>query len=115
AGTGDEGYVSLVEHVVVPRALAYRPSLIPVSAGFDAHHADPLAECEVTDAGYAAMAASVARVAAELGVPVGVVLEGGYDLGAVARGVRITLEAFGGAGAAPDVPLHPLAAAALAR
>jgi acetoin utilization deacetylase AcuC-like enzyme len=91
-GSGDEVFGSLVEHVVVPLARRYAPELILVSAGYDAHVHDPLAECVVTDAGYRTMAASVRALAAELDVPVGVVLEGGYDLGALASGLVATLE-----------------------
>src|SRR6202022_4511467 len=39
SGTGDDVYCSLVEHVVVPVAREYRPGLVLVSAGFDAHRA----------------------------------------------------------------------------
>jgi acetoin utilization deacetylase AcuC-like enzyme len=103
AGSGDETYVSLVEHVAVPLARAYEPQLVLLSAGYDAHRDDPLAGCTVTDAGFAAMTASMRRVSAELGVPIGGVLEGGYDLGALARSVAATLEVLGGA-AAPAPP-----------
>jgi acetoin utilization deacetylase AcuC-like enzyme len=111
AGSGDEVFCSLVEHVVAPAAREYGPGLILVSAGFDAHADDPLAGCRVTDAGYATMATSVRALADELGVPVGVVLEGGYDLGALARGMTATLSALTaeGAVAAPQLPVHPLA------
>ena len=44
-GSGDAVYLSLVEHVVAPLALAWEPQLVLVSAGFDAHRADPLATC----------------------------------------------------------------------
>jgi acetoin utilization deacetylase AcuC-like enzyme len=110
-GTGDAAFGSLVEHVVVPLARRYAPGLILVSAGFDAHVHDPLAECSVTDAGYATMAASVRALADELDVPVGVVLEGGYDLGALATGMIATLEVLAGDGpvAAPELPVHALA------
>ena len=62
----------------------WRPELVLISAGFDAHRDDPLATCRVTEAGFAGMAASLRRAAAEVGAPLGVVLEGGYDLGALA-------------------------------
>ncbi len=109
-GSGDEVFCSLVEHVVVPLARAYDPGLILVSAGFDAHVDDPLADGRVTDAGYGTMAASVRAVADELRVPVGVVLEGGYDLGALARGMVATLEVLASEGpvAAPSLDVHPL-------
>jgi acetoin utilization deacetylase AcuC-like enzyme len=56
-------------------------------------------------------------MAAELAVPLGIVLEGGYDLGALARSVSITLEAVGvqRAPVVPEVAPHPLAAQAQER
>jgi acetoin utilization deacetylase AcuC-like enzyme len=110
-GSGDAVYGSLVEHVVVPLARRYAPGLILVSAGYDAHVDDPLASCSVTDAGFATMAASVRALADDLDVPVGVVLEGGYDLGALASGFVATLEVLAGEGpvAAPELPVHELA------
>jgi acetoin utilization deacetylase AcuC-like enzyme len=110
-GSGDGAFVSLVEHVVRPLAREYAPDLVLVSAGYDAHADDPLAGCVVTDGGFAAMAASVRAMAEELGAPLGIVLEGGYDLGALARGVAITLAVAGAddAPVLPDVALHPLA------
>jgi acetoin utilization deacetylase AcuC-like enzyme len=97
AGSGDAVYSSLVEHVAVPLARAYEPQLILLSAGYDAHRDDPLAGCTVTDAGFAAMTASMRRVSAELEVPIGGVLEGGYNLTALARSVAATLEVLGAA------------------
>ena len=116
-GSGDETFVSLVAHVVGPLARAYEPELVLVSAGFDAHTDDPLAGCRVTDAGYAAMAASIRSLAAELGVPAGLVLEGGYDLGALSRSLCDVLDVFSAPDtpAAPDLPVHPLAAEAQQR
>jgi len=117
AGSGDETFVSLVEHVVVPVTREFAPELLLVSAGFDAHASDPLASCRVTERGYAAMTASVRRLAAELGVPVGVVLEGGYDLTALARSVAATLAVLGAHDVpeAVEVPVHAEARAAAAR
>ncbi len=115
-GSGDEVFCSLVEHVVVPIGRRYEPRLVLVSAGFDAHADDPLAGCEVTDEGYAAMAASLRRLADELDIPLGVVLEGGYALGALSRSVVATLEQVGSeAPQVPDVPVHPAAEKARAR
>ena len=116
-GSGDETFGSVVEHLVVPLAREWRPQLLLVSAGFDAHVDDPLAGCAVTDAGYAAMASSLRRVADELAAPVGIVLEGGYELGALTRGLGATLTALA---AEPvdrrsEIPRHPLAAEALER
>src|SRR5207248_411274 len=95
-GTGDETFCSLVEHVAVPVAGAFKPQLVLISAGYDAHREDPLADCRVTEAGFAAMTRSMRRACESLGAPLGCVLEGGYALGALARSVAATLEALSG-------------------
>jgi acetoin utilization deacetylase AcuC-like enzyme len=116
AGSGDAAWCSLVEHVVVSLGLEYRPGLILLSAGFDAHVRDPLAGCRVTRDGYAQMAASMRWLADEVDVPLGVVLEGGYDLEALAESTVATLEVVGADAAEhADVSLHPLAAQAAGR
>jgi acetoin utilization deacetylase AcuC-like enzyme len=116
-GSGDDVFASHVEHLVAPLVRDYRPGLVLVSAGYDAHRDDPLADCEVTEAGYAAMAAAVRSAAGEAGAPVGVVLEGGYDLGALARSVAATLSVLAAADAPGNgtVAPHPLTEEALAR
>ena len=117
AGTGDALYLSLLEHVVAPLARAYAPQLVLLSAGFDAHRDDPLADVELTDGGFAALAGSVRRLAAELEVPVGAVLEGGYDLRALAASTAATLRVLTAADPPPalDVPVAPEARTAAAR
>ena len=102
-GSGERAFLSLVQHVVAPAAREFRPQILLVSAGYDAHREDPLAQCELEDGSYAALAACVRELGAELAAPVGVVLEGGYALGALARSVAATVEALGGDAAAPDV------------
>jgi acetoin utilization deacetylase AcuC-like enzyme len=117
AGTGDEVYMSLVEHVVAPVAREFAPELVLVSAGYDSHRDDPLGGCRLTEAGYAAMTGTLRRLCADLGgVPLGMVLEGGYDLAALARSVAATLEVLGADAppADPEIPVHPLAADAAA-
>ncbi len=117
-GAGDELFCALVDHVVVPLARAYRPQLVLLSAGFDAHHEDPLASCLVTEAGFDTMARAVVAMADELEAPVGAVLEGGYALEPLARSVATTLEALAASprSSAPrPAPLVPLAAQARAR
>jgi acetoin utilization deacetylase AcuC-like enzyme len=96
-GSGDLEFRSLIDHVVVPLVRVYAPQLLLVSAGYDAHVDDPLADCRVTDGGYGEMARSLRGVAVELGIPVGAVLEGGYALDALARSVAVTMEVLGGA------------------
>ena len=92
AGGGDEIYRSVFEEVVVPAARDYQPELVLVSAGFDAHAADPLAGMRVTEAGFGEMARR-ARDIAEMhaGGRLIAFLEGGYDPPALARSVIATL------------------------
>jgi acetoin utilization deacetylase AcuC-like enzyme len=96
AFSGDDVFCELVHSRVIPLAREYRPQLILISAGYDAHADDPLADCLVTEGGYATMTTAMRRLAEELEVPVGVVLEGGYELGALARSVAATLHALSG-------------------
>jgi len=117
AGTGDAGYRSLVEHVTGALIADWRPQLVLLSAGFDAHRDDPLAGCRVSEAGYAGMTASIRRAADEVGAALGLVLEGGYDLGALSRSMAALMPVLVAeqTPAPEDLPVHPLAARALAR
>jgi acetoin utilization deacetylase AcuC-like enzyme len=96
SGSGDAVFVSLVRDVIVPAGREYGPDLILISAGFDAHEGDPLAGCRVSDAGFAAMAILLRDLARELEVPIGAVMEGGYALGPLARGVALTMDVLRG-------------------
>jgi len=114
-GSGDAVYAALVEHVAAELIRAWAPRLVLVSAGFDAHHADPLASCRVTEAGYAAMTGSLRRACAEVEAPIGVVLEGGYSVAALAGSMAALLPVLSAANPPPaaDAPGdHALAAAA---
>jgi acetoin utilization deacetylase AcuC-like enzyme len=119
--TGSQGelWLSLLEWVIVPAALDFRPQLILISAGFDAHRLDPIGGCMLETADFAQMACHVRDLAASLGAPVGAVLEGGYDLGALADCVVAMLKALSGAGEtesiAPDPILTSRAAAQFGR
>jgi acetoin utilization deacetylase AcuC-like enzyme len=99
-GSGDPEFVSRIRDVVVPLARKFAPQLLLISAGFDAHAEDPLADCRVTDAGFGAMAAALRDVGSQLRAPVGAVLEGGYALDALGRGVAVTMQEL----AAPPRP-----------
>jgi len=112
SGSGDELYMSLTQHLVVPLARAFEPRLVLISAGFDAHRDDPLATCRVTESGFAAMAATMRVACAELGVPLGTVLEGGYALGPLARSVAATLEALTSTEEPEPVEMEELVASA---
>ena len=116
-GSGDVAYRSLVKHVACALITTWEPQLVLVSAGFDAHRDDPLATCRVTEAGYAGMTASLRRACDAVGAPLGVVLEGGYDLGALSRSMAALMPVLlaDSAPAAENLERHPLAERALGR
>ena len=93
-GSGTDEFLALIEHVVAPVAREFEPGLIAISAGYDAHRDDPLANCELDTDGYGEMTAAMRDVAAELDVPVLICLEGGYSPGALAASVVATLRAL---------------------
>jgi acetoin utilization deacetylase AcuC-like enzyme len=76
AGSGDAAYRSAFETSVEPAVRAFEPELVLVSAGFDAHERDPLAQMEVSEEGFRELASRCAT----LGPRVAAVLEGGYNL-----------------------------------
>ncbi len=96
AGAGSEEFTALVEHVVAPIARLFEPSLILISAGYDAHRDDPLASCRVETEAYAAMTKTMRDVGRELEAPLLVCLEGGYSPAALAASVVATLQALAG-------------------
>ncbi len=100
AGSGEELWLSLLEDAVLPVAARFKPDLVLISAGFDAHRDDPLADCMLEAESFGLMARRVREMASEAGAPVGAVLEGGYDLDALADSVLATMAALGGAGEA---------------
>ena len=94
AGSDSELWLSLIEHIAIPVAAAYEPELVLVSAGFDAHVADPLADCRLDTDAFAEMARHVRDFALERSISLGLVLEGGYDLHALADSVLATMAAL---------------------
>jgi acetoin utilization deacetylase AcuC-like enzyme len=94
-GSGEELWLSLIEHVVLPIARAFAPDLVLVSAGFDAHRADPLARCRLETSSFGELARHVRDLALACDAPLGVVLEGGYEPLSLAQSVRETLFALG--------------------
>jgi acetoin utilization deacetylase AcuC-like enzyme len=108
AGTDEEVWISVLEHVMIPVALEFRPELVLISAGFDAHHADPLGSCRLEASSFAQLASHVREMADEVGAPVGAVLEGGYDPDALAESVVATVAALGGNVAAESIAPDPI-------
>jgi acetoin utilization deacetylase AcuC-like enzyme len=72
---------SVFAEAIVPRVVAHAPELIIISAGFDAHHRDPLASLQLTAADFAWATEQLMAVAAKhCGGRIVSLLEGGYDL-----------------------------------
>jgi acetoin utilization deacetylase AcuC-like enzyme len=95
AGAGDEEYLGAIQHLLVPAARAFRPELILVSCGFDAHADDPLAAMEVSGDGFSAMATILRALAEDLcGGKLALVLEGGYALSGLREGTDRVLDAI---------------------
>lgn len=77
----------------LPRLRDFRPELIVISAGFDAHRDDPLAQLRWTHEDFAWLTQALCRIAAEhCEGRVVSVLEGGYDLAALAGSARAHVE-----------------------
>ena len=94
SGSTEELWLELLDEVILPAGREFEPSLVLVSAGFDAHHADPLASCALEASSFGRMATLVRDFAAEMNAPLGAVLEGGYDVDALAECVVATLEVW---------------------
>jgi len=94
-GVGDEGYAQAFEEILLPLARRYNPELILVSAGYDAHWADPLAGMRLSTAGFHRLTTTLVSLAEELcqGRLV-LTLEGGYDLSALSHSVLATFAAL---------------------
>jgi acetoin utilization deacetylase AcuC-like enzyme len=90
AGSGDDDYARAFRDEVEPAVHAFEPELVLVSAGFDAHEADPLGEMRLTADGFR----DLARRCASLGPRTAAVLEGGYNLETLPALVEAALEGF---------------------
>jgi acetoin utilization deacetylase AcuC-like enzyme len=108
AGSEEDVWLSLLEHIVVPVATSFEPQLILISAGFDTHVDDPLAGCRLESPSFARLACQVRELARALDVPLGAVLEGGYSPAALAESVEATMAALGGEGEAESVAPDPI-------
>jgi acetoin utilization deacetylase AcuC-like enzyme len=90
AGCGDEEYAAAFTEVVEPVVRAFEPELVLVSAGFDAHVDDPLADMRVSADGFR----ELARRSAALAPRCAAVLEGGYDVRTLPGLVQAAVEGF---------------------
>jgi acetoin utilization deacetylase AcuC-like enzyme len=95
AGDGGEQFRAAFETVILPRALAFRPDFVVISAGFDAHMRDPLANLNLLEPDYAWVTKKLMEVAdASAKGRIVSVLEGGYDLQGLSRSVAAHVSAL---------------------
>jgi acetoin utilization deacetylase AcuC-like enzyme len=90
AGSSDAEYRAAFEESVEPAVREFAPDLLLVSAGFDAHAEDPLAQMELSEAGFEELAQRCAALAPR----VAAVLEGGYNLATLPRLVEAAQRGF---------------------
>ena len=106
-GAGDRTLLTLYEQVLTPVAHRFRPELVLVSAGYDAHYDDPLAGLTLSLVGYAWLARTLVALADDLcGGRIVFVLEGGYHSDVLPNGVLNTFYALLGDSTIMD-PLGP--------
>jgi acetoin utilization deacetylase AcuC-like enzyme len=107
-GSGDNEHRRAYAEIVLRALRRYRPELVIVSSGFDAHYADDIAMQQVSVDGYGALASMAKEAADELcGGRLLVAQEGGYHLTALPWCVRRTIEVLRGDAPMPD-PLGPI-------
>jgi acetoin utilization deacetylase AcuC-like enzyme len=95
-GKSDGQYLAVYRHVLAPVIGAFRPGLVLVSAGFDAHTDDPIGNMRLSSACFGAIAAVIGAAAKNVGAPVVYCLEGGYDLEAQRESAASVLQALKG-------------------
>lgn len=94
-GSTDEHYHRIFDTRVLPALAEFRPQFLLISAGFDAHADDPLANLRLSTGAFEWMTARVCGLAAELGsIPIVSVLEGGYNIDALADCIVAHMEAL---------------------
>jgi acetoin utilization deacetylase AcuC-like enzyme len=113
AGCGDAEFAEAFATLIEPIAHQFAPEFVLISAGFDAHHRDPLGGLEVTERGFDAMTRSLLNVAQQhAGGRCAAILEGGYDLTAIRSASATVLDglraAAGDVAPAPTSRAHAL-------
>ena len=104
---GDSAFERIAPEIIVPAAGRFAPEILLVSAGFDAHWRDPLANLQLSLAGYVRLMRTLREIAARhCGGKIVLTLEGGYDPHALAGSVTEVLRVLLGETEIHD-PLGP--------
>ncbi len=106
SGAGDEALARIADELLAPLAERFAPELLLVSAGFDGHFRDPLAGLQFSGSGFHGISSALVELARRhTGGRLFFVMEGGYDLPALANGMVNVVRALRGDG--PDESLGP--------
>jgi len=106
AGSTDGDYAEVFKALVVPVLDQFKPELVLISAGYDAHERDPLARMRLSTGGYAGLTRSLCEVAdTHCHGRIVAVTEGGYDLTALKACLESTISVLDGA--PPEAPKEP--------
>jgi acetoin utilization deacetylase AcuC-like enzyme len=93
AGARDADFLAAYERTILPAVEAFRPEVVLVSAGYDAHELDPLGGLRVTTAGFARLVALLKEAATSIcDGRIAFITEGGYHLGALRDCLDATVE-----------------------
>ena len=96
AGATDRDVLDEYERQVLPALEAFRPQVLLISAGYDAHQLDPLGGLRMTTAGFRTLSQLLADAGRRLcDGRIAVVTEGGYHLGALREGLETLIQTLG--------------------
>ncbi len=93
-GTGDQGHLRAWDSIIEPVSHEYKPDIILVSAGYDAHQSDYMSNQNVTTQGFGMLAGRLQKLSQALDIKTACFLEGGYHTEALAESVVATLNAL---------------------
>jgi acetoin utilization deacetylase AcuC-like enzyme len=94
-GVGDEGFQSIYNELIIPKLLKFKPGLIIVSAGYDAHWNDPLANLSLSLTGYSWISKTLVDISEKLcNGRIVFTLEGGYNPHVLSNGVANSFRAL---------------------
>ncbi len=103
ARSGDHAFQLVMDELIVPLVRAFRPDMLLVSAGFDAHWRDPITTLGLSTSGFYILSKGLVELAAELcGGRIVFVLEGGYDPANLANGAAAVFAALTSSTTVPD-------------
>jgi acetoin utilization deacetylase AcuC-like enzyme len=91
AGTGDRGYLRAWDELLKPICLEYKPDLIMLSAGYDAHQFDPLGQQQITTCGYGLLTQRLLELSQATNAKIVGFLEGGYNTKSLSEAVITTM------------------------